>query len=77
MTFAIPAAFGGVTAWIWVALLTITFVAEALPNNTAAPARKFVPEIVTWVPPAVGPLLGEIPLTVGVMALYVKLLLED
>jgi hypothetical protein len=64
-----PAAFGGVTAWIWVALLTVTFVAGALPNNTAAPARKFVPEIVTVVPPAVGPLLGEILVAVGVEAL--------
>jgi hypothetical protein len=44
---------------------TATFVAAALPNVTAAPVTKFVPEIVTAVPPAVDPLLGPTLLTIG------------
>ena len=44
---------------------TVTLVAGVPPNVTVAPATKFVPVIVTAVPPAVGPLLGETPLTVG------------
>jgi hypothetical protein len=44
---------------------TTTLVAAAAPNVTAAPAAKLVPVIVTAVPPAGNPLLGETPLTVG------------
>jgi hypothetical protein len=44
---------------------TTTLVAAALPNVTVAPAAKFVPVIVTVVPPAVDPLLGLTVLTVG------------
>jgi hypothetical protein len=44
---------------------TTTFVAAALPNSTVAPLTKFVPVIVTAVPPAAGPLLGDTPVTVG------------
>jgi hypothetical protein len=40
-------------------------VADALPNFTVAPLAKFVPVIVTAVPPAVVPLLGLTPVTVG------------
>jgi len=43
-----------------------TFVAAVLPNITVAPVVKFVPVIVTAVPPAVDPLFGLTPLTVGV-----------
>jgi len=49
-----------------VLLTTTTFVAAALPNITVAPAAKFVPVIVTAVPPAVGPLFGDTLVTVGV-----------
>src|SRR5271167_2544477 len=48
-----------------VLLTTTTFVAAVPPNVTVAPATKFVPVIVTAVPPAVDPLLGSTPLTVG------------
>jgi hypothetical protein len=48
-----------------VAFTTLTLVAAAVPNVTVAPAAKFVPVIVTGVPPAVDPLVGEILLTVG------------
>ena len=44
---------------------TITLVAAVDPNVTVAPATKFVPVIVTAVPPAVDPLFGVTLLTVG------------
>jgi hypothetical protein len=44
---------------------TATFVAAVLPNVTVAPAAKFVPVIVTAVPPAVAPLAGLTFVTVG------------
>ena len=58
----------GETAVIWVALTTVTFVAATLPKLTAVAPDKFVPVIVTDVPPVVGPVLGEIPVTVGAAA---------
>jgi hypothetical protein len=42
-----------------------TLLAAALPNVTVAPAAKFVPVIVTAVPPASDPLFGATLLTVG------------
>jgi hypothetical protein len=42
-----------------------TLVAAVAPNVTVAPVAKFVPVIVTAVPPAVNPLVGEILVTVG------------
>jgi hypothetical protein len=69
VTFTVPAEFAGVIAWIWLGPLTVTPVAEALPNKTRAPATKFAPLMVTAVPPAVGPMLGEMPLTVGAKAI--------
>jgi hypothetical protein len=55
-------------AVIVVLFVTTTFVAAAEPNVTVAPVAKFVPVIVTAVPPAVEPLFGETLLTVGVGA---------
>jgi len=52
-------------AVICVPLTTTTFVAVVPPNVTVAPAAKFVPVIVTAVPPAIGPLFGDTLLTVG------------
>jgi hypothetical protein len=75
-TFTGPAAFAGVTAWISVVLTIVTLEAVAVPNSTDAPARKFVPLIVTAVPPDVGPLFGDTLLTDGVRALYVKFTLD-
>jgi hypothetical protein len=60
-----PALPTGVVAVIVVLFATTTFVADALPNVTVAPAKKFVPVIVTAVPPAVGPLFGLTLPTVG------------
>ena len=52
-------------AVIDVLFTTTTFVAAVPPNVTVAPAAKFVPVIVTPVPPAIGPLFGDTLLTVG------------
>jgi hypothetical protein len=60
-----PAVPAGVVAVIWVALTTTTFVAAAVPKVTVAPETNLEPEMVTAVPPAVGPLFGEALLTVG------------
>ena len=65
VTVTAPALPAGVVAVMLVLLATITFVAAVPPNVTVAPATKFVPLIVTAVPPAVEPLLGETLLTVG------------
>jgi hypothetical protein len=54
-----------VTAVIVVLFVTATLVAAVPPNITVAPEAKFVPVIVTAVPPAVGPVLGETLVTVG------------
>ena len=64
VTVTAPAAPAGVVAVI-VPLTTTTLVAAALPKLTVAPEAKFVPVIVTAVPPAVDPLLGLTLLTVG------------
>ena len=66
VTVTAPALPAGVVAVICVPLTTTTFVAAAPPNVTVAPAAKFVPVIVTAVPPAAGPLFGDTPLTVGI-----------
>jgi hypothetical protein len=59
---------------VMLVLLTITtLVAAVLPKVTAAPVAKFVPVIVTAVPPATGPLFGLTLLTVG-LTIYVKAL---
>jgi hypothetical protein len=65
VTVTAPALPAGVVAVICVPLSTTTFVAALLPNVTAAPAAKFVPVIVTDVPPAVGPALGDMLVTAG------------
>jgi hypothetical protein len=70
VTVTAPALPAGVVAVMLVLLTTTTLVAAALPNVTVAPLTKLVPVIVTAVPPEVDPLLGEIPVTVGV-ATYV------
>jgi hypothetical protein len=56
---------GGLVAEIEVLEARATFVAAVPPNVTVELAEKFVPEIVTWVPPASGPAEGETPVTVG------------
>ena len=55
----------GETAVIEVALVTVTFVATVAPKSTVAPEAKFVPVIVTVVPPEVEPVEGLRALTLG------------
>ena len=64
-TSVAPAACDAVFAVIEVLPTTATFVAAAPPMVTVAPVRKPVPVIVTEVPPAVVPELGEMLVTVG------------
>jgi hypothetical protein len=66
VTVTAPALPAGVVAVIVVLFTTTTFVAAVAPNFTVAPAAKFVPVIVTAVPPAGDPLFGLTLLTVGV-----------
>ena len=61
-TLPIPA---GEVAAIDVALLTVNVVATTPPNLTAVAPVKLLPVMVTGVPPAAGPLAGEIEVTVG------------
>jgi hypothetical protein len=65
VTAAVPALPAGVVAVMVVALTTVTLVAAVLPKVTVAPAAKLVPVMVTAVPPASGPPLGEMLVTVG------------
>lgn len=64
----VPTVFAGVVAVMVVPFETETLVAATVPNLTLAPAAKFVPVIVTAVPPAIGPEFGEMPDTVGIGA---------
>jgi len=64
-TLAVPAVPAAVVAVIEVALTTVTPVAATPPIVTPVAPVKSVPVIVTLVPPAIGPLVGLIPLTVG------------
>jgi hypothetical protein len=50
---------------IEVSLTTVTFVAATPPIVTPVAPVKFVPVIVTLVPPPVGPEIGLMALTVG------------
>ena len=45
--------------------VTVPIVAATPPTVTVAPLTKSVPVIVTLVPPAVGPLVGDTDVTVG------------
>jgi hypothetical protein len=64
-TVTAPALPAGVVAVIVVLFTTDTAVAAVPPNETVAPDAKFVPVIVTAVPPAAGPLFGDTLVTVG------------
>ena len=64
-TSTAPAAFAGVVQVTVVALTTEIDVAAVPPKVTPLVPVKFVPVIVTDVPPAVGPLEGLIVVIVG------------
>ena len=65
VTLTAPAEPAGVVAVRVVLLTKLTLLPELLPKATVAPEEKFVPVMVTAVPPAVGPELGDTELTVG------------
>ena len=65
VTVTAPAGPPGVTAVIWVALLTVKLVAAVPPKVTAVAPVKPEPVIVTDVPPVAGPLAGETESIVG------------
>jgi hypothetical protein len=64
LTLTVPDPEGEV-AVIEVAEFTVMPVAEAAPKITAVAPLKLVPVMVTTVPPAPGPEVGEIDVTVG------------
>jgi hypothetical protein len=66
VTVAAPAVPAGVVAVIDVLPTTTMFVADTPPTVTVAGVAKFVPVIVTAVPPAVEPVFGDTLVTVGV-----------
>jgi hypothetical protein len=61
-TVPLPA---GEVAVIWLELTTVTLVAAAAPKVTEVAPVRLEPLIVTDVPPAAGPLVGEIEETTG------------
>ena len=63
-----PAPPAGETAVICVALFTVNDAAAVPPKLTAVAPVKFVPVIVTLVPPAVEPVAGDREVTVGAAA---------
>jgi hypothetical protein len=65
VTVTAPELPAGVVAVIVVLFTTTTLVAAVFPNFTVAPAAKFVPVMVTAVPPDVEPVFGLTLLTVG------------
>ena len=65
VTSTVPAVPAGLVAVICVAELTVKPVAAAVPNSTAVAPVRFVPVMVTLVPPAVGPAVGLTAVTAG------------
>jgi hypothetical protein len=65
VTVTAPALPAGVVAVMVVPFTTTTLVAAAAPKVTVAPEAKFVPVIVTPVPPTVDPVFGDTLVTVG------------
>ena len=64
-TVTAPAAAGRVVAVMVVLLTTVVLMASVPPNVADAPATKFVPVMVTEVPPLSVPEEGETDTTVG------------
>ena len=64
-TLAVPTVPTGVEQVILVAVFPLRLVAATPPMVMPVAPVKFVPVIVTLVPPTVGPLLGVIDVTVG------------
>lgn len=65
VTSTAPTVCDGLVAIIDVGDATVTLIADVVPNRTMDELSKFVPVIVTLVPPACVPLDGLIDVTVG------------
>jgi hypothetical protein len=65
VTSTVPSDPAGATAVIRVGPITVNDIALVLLNLTEVAPPRLVPVMVTDVPPAVGPLLGLMALTVG------------
>lgn len=76
MTDLAPAVPAGVTQVMVVGPTSTTLVAATPPIVTDVAPEKSVPVMVTAVPPAVGPLLGAIPLITGAGTTKVKPLVK-
>ena len=61
----LPTAPAGEVAVIWVGELTVNLVAALVPNFTVVVPVKFLPRMVTTVPPFLAPELGLIDDTAG------------
>ena len=65
LRLTLPAEAAGEIAVISVEDTTMNEVAAAAPNLTEVAAVRLVPVIVTCVPPAIGPFVGEIEVMTG------------
>ena len=65
VTSTVPGACGGVVSTICRAASEVKLDATVVPKSTAEAFCRFVPVIVTLVPPAVDPADGDIPVTDG------------
>ncbi len=65
LRLTLPAEAAGEIAVISVDDTTSNEVAAAAPNLTEVASVRLVPVIVTWVPPAIRPLVGEIEVMTG------------
>jgi hypothetical protein len=66
MTSTVPEAWAGLVTTIWVPVLLVdTIIPGTPPKFTADAQSRLTPVIVTLVPPALGPLLGETDATEG------------
>jgi hypothetical protein len=75
-TLAVPAVPAGVVAVIVVSLTKLKLCTAAPPMVTPVTPVKPLPLMVTLVPPAVDPELGEMPVTLGVTAAGVQLIVQ-
>jgi hypothetical protein len=64
-TLTAPAEWAAVVQLMEVLVTLVTAHEEPPRETVVSPTAKFVPLIVTDVPPAAGPLLGLMPVTVG------------
>jgi len=69
VTSTVPAPRAGETAVTSVALTTVKLVAAVVRKATEVAPVRLVPVIVTVVPPATGPAVGEMAVTVGTAAM--------